>query len=43
MSERFGPGWRFAAQRQEIITRQHLELKRAEMEALLETEFDVRS
>ena len=42
-SERFGPGWRIAAQRQEIITRQRLELRRAEMEALLETVFDVLS
>ena len=43
MSDRFGPGWRIAAQRQEILTRQRLELKRSEMEAQLEAEFDVGS
>ena len=43
VSDRFGPGWRIAAQRHEILTRQRLELKRSEMEAQLEAEFDVGS
>ena len=43
MSDRFGPGWRIAAQRHEILTRQRLEFKRSDMEAQLEAEFDVGS